>query len=166
MYIEIDKLSENAHLPKAMTKHSACLDVEYCLGDQIRVNAFDHTNTMVPIYPNEQDGNTITIMPGWRVMVPTSLRLRIPPHWHVKVFARSGLSIKTGLLMVNSVGIIDADYDNELMVLLINTAAIPVSITEYDRIAQIQYCKNTDVFYFDEEVNKGLDRTGGFGSTG
>jgi len=111
----------------------------------------------------------LTIEPGEIKMVPTGLKVTMPKSEALFIFARSSLSIKKGLMMSNSVGVIDSDYynnsDNEghLMVSLINVRNESVSIKKGERIAQgifLKFEKTTD-----DETNGNI-RLGGFGSSG
>ncbi|PKK96738.1 MAG: dUTP diphosphatase [Tenericutes bacterium HGW-Tenericutes-3] len=111
----------------------------------------------------------LTIEPGEIRMVPTGLKVMMPKTEALFIFARSSLSIKKGLIMSNSVGVVDADYygnpDNEghLMVSLMNVRNEPVQIKKGERVAQgifLKYEKTTD-----DETN-GNVRLGGFGSSG
>ncbi|MFH0766718.1 MAG: dUTP diphosphatase [Bacillota bacterium] len=111
----------------------------------------------------------ITFEPGEIRMVPTGLKVMMPKSEALFIFARSSLSIKKGLMMSNSVGVVDADYygnkDNEghLMVSLINVRNEPVTIKKGERVAQgifLKYEKTTD------DETEGTVRLGGFGSSG
>jgi len=111
----------------------------------------------------------VMIEPGQIKMIPTGLKVIMPKTEALFIFARSSLSIKKGLIMSNSVGVVDADYygnpDNEghLMVSLMNVRTEPVQIMKGERIAQgifIRYEKTTD------DQTNGNVRLGGFGSSG
>ncbi len=111
----------------------------------------------------------ITIEPGEIKMIPTGLKVLMPKTEALFIFARSSLSIKKGLIMSNSVGVIDADYygnpDNEghLMVSLMNVRSESVQISKGERVAQgifLRYEKTTD------DETGGNIRLGGFGSSG
>jgi len=111
----------------------------------------------------------IMIEPGEIRMIPTGLKVMMPKTEALFIFARSSLSIKKGLIMSNSVGVVDADYygnpDNEghLMVSLMNVRNESVLIKKGERVAQgifLKYEKTTD-----DETN-GNVRLGGFGSSG
>ena len=78
------------------------------------------------------------------------------------LFIRSSLAFKRGLSLANGVGVIDADYKDEIKVMLTNHGSEPVCIVKGERIAQIvpmAYYKG----FFDVEDT---ERAGGFGSTG
>lgn len=95
----------------------------------------------------------------------TGLALEIPPGYEVKVYARSSVS-NTGLILANSVGVIDESYRQELMVRF--KAVAPYPGARYmvgDRIAQIQLVKRVETELVEVETIGATDR-GGFGSTG
>lgn len=83
------------------------------------------------------------------------------------VFARSGLSSKHGISLVNSVGVIDSDYTGEIICPMINHSNIEYMLKPGDRIAQIIfmpiYIAN---FVLKDELNETKRGSGGFGSTG
>ena len=54
-------------------------------------------------------------------MIPTGLFFDIPEGWVVKLYARSGLAFKQGLVLANSVGIVDSDYVDPVFVIVQNT---------------------------------------------
>ena len=63
---------------------------------------------------------SLRLEPGQRFLVPTGLRLQIPPGYEAQVRPRSGLAFDHGVTCLNSPGTIDSDYRGELKVLLIN----------------------------------------------
>lgn len=80
----------------------------------------------------------------------------------LQIRARSGLSLKTGLMLANGIGTIDADYTEEIGVIFFNSNPHDVKIKKGDRIAQITLALNFKI----PGLEIGLSRTGGFGSTG
>ncbi len=111
----------------------------------------------------------VTIKPQEIKLIPTGLKARMPKNEALFVFPRSSLAIKKGLMMSNSVGVIDADYynnpDNEghIMVPIINIRNEDVTILKGERIAQgifLTYQKTT------EDETDQIVRLGGFGSSG
>lgn len=114
---------------------------------------------------NRSEG--LTINPGQRVLVPTGLSMEIPEGFEIQVRPRSGLSFKTGLLVVNSPGTIDCDYRGEVKVILGNLGDKPEIIRHGDRVAQYVLAPVTQATF---EVVEDLSNTergaGGFGSTG
>ena len=112
-------------------------------------------------------GETVTLKPGERTLIPTGLAFEIPAGYEVQVRPRSGLSFKTGLMVVNSPGTIDADYRGEVKVILGNLGKEDEVIEHGTRVAQLVLAPVTQAKY---EVVEDLSDTtrgaGGFGSTG
>jgi dUTP pyrophosphatase len=103
-----------------------------------------------------------------RVMVPTGLILDIPKGYSVRIHARSGLSLKQGLVLVNGEGVIDSDYIEEVFVLMTNLSTVGHWISPGDRIAQAELVK-TENYKIEEIATRPevkTDRRGGMGSTG
>ena len=80
----------------------------------------------------------------------------------LQVRARSGLAFKHGIMLTNGVGTVDADYPDEICVLLFNSGGEPFVIQKGDRVAQI----TLNLVHRIAGINAGGQRTGGFGSTG
>ncbi|HEY3781159.1 MAG TPA: dUTP diphosphatase [Fimbriimonadaceae bacterium] len=108
------------------------------------------------------------LAPMQRRCVSTGLRVAIPQGYEGQVRPRSGLALKMGLGMVNSVGTIDSDYRGEIRVLLINFGSEIVTISRGERIAQMVVCPVTHVEVVQvEQIPMDTVRgEGGFGSTG
>jgi dUTP pyrophosphatase len=119
-------------------------------------------------------GTQIELKPLTVVRVPTGLYLALPEHWAALVCSRSGLASQ-GVQVINAPGVIDADYRDEVCVLLSYIAppdSPPFVIEDGMRIAQLLYLPPTPTLTT-QEVPSRLDlpkrdttRTGGFGSTG
>lgn len=100
-------------------------------------------------------------------LVSTGIYLEIPSSYEVQIRARSGLSIKHGIGLVNGVGTIDSDYRGEIKVPLINFSKEDFVIESGMRIAQMVLSKYEKIDF--EEVDELSDserQDGGFGSTG
>jgi len=82
------------------------------------------------------EGETWTLAPGERRLVPTGLVLAIPPGYEGQVRPRSGLAVKQGVTVLNAPGTIDADYRGEVQVVLINHGQAPFAFQRGERIAQ------------------------------
>jgi dUTP pyrophosphatase len=105
---------------------------------------------------------------GGRALVPTGIALAIPEGWAGFVQPRSGLALRHGVTCLNTPGLIDAGYRDELRVLLVNTDPVAdYEVRRGDRIAQlvIQRVEHADFAPVDalDESDRG---TGGFGHTG
>ena len=108
------------------------------------------------------------IAPGETLRVPTGIAIALPDANHVAlVCARSGLSVKHGINLANSVGVIDSDYRGEIIVALYNQSDRTYAIEPGERIAQllIMPVETPDLCVVDSisETERGA---GGFGSTG
>ena len=143
MEVKVKKLHPNATLPSYETAQAAAMDVR----------AFLETPK--------------TLQPLERAMIPTGLAFEIPEGYEMQVRARSGLSIKHGITMVNGVGTIDADYRGELNILVINLGQEAFEIEPDMRIAQLLVTKyETVAWQLTEELSETARGAGGFGSTG
>ena len=109
----------------------------------------------------------VTLMPGERKLIPTGLFVELPPGVEAQVRARSGLSIKHGLGLVNGVGTVDSDYRGEWNVPVINFGDRPYTIPDGDRIAQVVFSSYLKAeFKVSEEIDETERGAGGFGHTG
>lgn len=119
--------------------------------------------------------NNFVVVPQFgRTLIRTGLRLYIPHGTEAQVRSRSGLTLKRGLVVLNSPGTIDSDYDKEIGVILANTTGVDQIVDHGERIAQLVINEiiqvkptvlNTNEY--DERMKaKGSSRDGGFGSTG
>ncbi|MCH8882987.1 MAG: dUTP diphosphatase [SAR324 cluster bacterium] len=87
----------------------------------------------------------LAIEAGGRALVPTGLRLALPPGYEAQVRPRSGLALDHGVTVLNAPGTIDADYRGEIGVILINLGQEPFTIQRGDRIAQLVITKQIEV---------------------
>ena len=154
--------------PKYQTSGSVCFDIHAYITTPPVV--FDHYGygQKVTIGNTVLIDNKLSLHPGHRYLIPTGLKFEIPQGYHLKLYIRSSLALKKGLILGNSVGIIDTDYRNELCVILYNPTKSDVIIKHQERIAQVELCQNCklelrEVF---DDINLIGDRKGGFGSTG
>lgn len=143
MNIQITKLREAAILPEYQTSGAAGMDLHACLSEPV------------------------TLQPMERKVIPTGFAMAIPEGFEAQIRARSGLSIKHGITMVNGVGTIDADYRGEVGALVVNLGQEPFVIEPNMRIAQMVVAKYERATW--QQV-AALDETergdGGYGSTG
>ena len=109
----------------------------------------------------------LVIAPGARALVPTGLRIALPPGHELQVRPRSGLALRHGIVLPNSPGTIDEDYRGELQVIVLNAGAEPFTVERGMRIAQAVLAPVTRATWREVASLPGSDRgTGGFGSTG
>lgn len=109
----------------------------------------------------------ITLAPMERRIVPTGLRMEIPPGFEVQIRPRSGLALRHGITLPNTPGTIDSDYRGPLGVLLVNLGTDPVTLHHGDRIAQMVVAPVLRArFTLVAQLSDTARGTGGFGSTG
>lgn len=141
--VRIRIISETGVLPAYETEGSAGMDLRALLAEPV------------------------SLSPGERALIPTGIRIELPPGYEAQVRARSGLSIRHGLAMVNGVGTIDSDYRGEIMVPVINLGEVRVTIENGDRIAQMVVARYERVAWEPSvELGETVRSGGGFGHTG
>ena len=102
-----------------------------------------------------------------RVVVPTGIRVEIPPGFEMQIRPRSGLALKHGITLPNTPATIDSDYRGPLGVALINLSDAPYVVAHGDRIAQMVVAPVVRAGFVVVEDLSDTDRgVGGFGSTG
>ncbi|MBM4255787.1 MAG: dUTP diphosphatase [Deltaproteobacteria bacterium] len=132
---------EEVPLPRYMTPDSAGMDIYADLESEL------------------------IIPPLGRALIPSGFALAIPQGYEAQVRPRSGLALRSGLTILNAPGTIDADYRDEVKVLLINLGDQPVRIQRGDRIAQLVIAPVTRVQWQEVDQLDATSRTGGFGHT-
>ena len=109
----------------------------------------------------------LVLAPGARDLVPTGLRIAVPPGHEAQVRPRSGLALKHGITCPNSPGTIDSDYRGELKVILQNLGQEPFAVERGMRIAQIVFAPVVRAAWAPAASLEATARgEGGFGSTG
>ena len=110
----------------------------------------------------------LTIEPGQTVLVPTGLAIHIgDPGYAAMILPRSGLGHKNGIVLGNLVGLIDSDYQGQLMVSTWNRGQAVFTLQPMDRLAQLVVVPVLQVgFNVVEEFASSERGAGGFGSTG
>jgi len=105
---------------------------------------------------------------GGRALVPTGIAIAIPVGYAGFVQPRSGLALRHGVTVVNTPGLVDAGYRDEIRVLLINLdPAEPFKISRGDRIAQLVIQRFETVEWHEVDDLDATERgLGGWGSTG
>lgn len=144
--------------------------------EDLRVKILNHGGQPLPEYETfEAAGMDVradikepfTLAPLQRTLIPTGLRVQLPPGLQIEMRPRSGLSLKHGITLVNSPGTVDADYRGEIGVIIINLSDTPYTIQPGERICQMVVTPYVHVTW--EEVSS-IDKTvrgdGAFGHTG
>jgi dUTP pyrophosphatase len=139
---------EGLPLPERATSHAAGLDLRAAI----------------------PEGETWTLAPGERRLVPTGLVMAIPEGFEGQVRPRSGLALRHGVTVLNAPGTIDADYRGEVAVVLVNHGSEPFAVTRGERIAQFLLAPVPEWAWQPETNAAALGETrrgdGGYGSTG
>lgn len=142
--VKIEKLHEDAVLPRQMTEGAA---------------AFDLTVIEDIFVPNVRAYDKA-------IVIPLGFAMEIPKGYHAKIVLRSSIGMNTKLRLSNQVGIIDSDYRGEVKLLIENLGAERARIAKGTRIAQMIIEKNLDVVIEAAEKLSDTKRgEGGFGST-
>lgn len=143
MELKILRLPHNKVLPEYKTDGASGMDLSAAIAEPVTLKSLE------------------------RKLIPTGIKIEIPNGYEAQVRARSGLSIKHGITLINAIGTIDADYRGEVCVPVVNLSAEEYTIQPQERIAQMVICKveKADITVTEElcETERGC---GGFGSTG
>ena len=140
----VKKVRDNAIVPRRATPGSAGIDL-YCAAD-----------------------TEIVLEKGQTALIPTGIAVAVPSDGYAAfVFPRSGLAVKHGIGLLNSVGVIDSDYRGEILVGVINQIDKPYTVTQGERIAQLVVMPVSPLPVIEvEELDETSRGEGGFGSTG
>jgi dUTP pyrophosphatase len=134
----------NAQMPAYATPGSAGLDLRACLGEPL------------------------TLVPNAWQLVPTGMAIYLQdPAYAALILPRSGLGHKHGIVLGNLVGLIDSDYQGQLMVSAWNRSDVAFTIEPMERIAQLVVVPVVQAqFNIVTEFEATLRGAGGYGSTG
>jgi dUTP pyrophosphatase len=154
--VKIKKLKKDAIVPEQATTGSAGFDLRaYILAEE----SYPWRGESIVPY--------IQIEPNQKVRVNTALAFQLPLN-HVMIIApRSSSGIKKGLMLQNTIGVLDADYRGECFLFIKNIGTETVTIEHNERIAQAVILPYPTVnFNVVEELDETERGEGGFGSTG
>ena len=112
--------------------------------------------------------HVVLVHGGGRALVGTGIALALPEGYAGFVQSRSGLALRHGVTCLNSPGLIDSGYRDELRVLLVNTdPAADYAVQRGDRIAQLVIQRiERAAFEGVDELAPSVRGSGGFGHTG
>ena len=110
----------------------------------------------------------LVVEPGQTTLVPTGIAIHLAdPGLAAMILPRSGLGHKHGIVLGNLVGLIDSDYQGEIMVSVWNRGHQAFTLNPLDRIAQLVVVPVLQVaFNVVEAFDESHRGDGGFGSTG
>ena len=141
------------------------------------ISSYKSANLLLPVRKTKYSAGydiaaaeDVILPPQRTTLVATGLKAYMLADEYLGIHIRSGLSVKNNVSLINSQGIIDADYynntDNEghIMIALYNHNTDPITIAKNTRIAQGIFYNylTTDT----DENNSSVTRAGGLGSTG
>jgi len=112
--------------------------------------------------------SALTLAAGEAQLIPTGLAIHVAdPRYAALIVPRSGLGHKHGIVLGNLVGLIDSDYQGQLMVSAWNRSQTPYVIQPLERIAQLVVVPVVQVeLNVVEDFAASTRGAGGFGSTG
>jgi dUTP pyrophosphatase len=110
----------------------------------------------------------LTLQPGETRLVPTGLAIHLAdPGYAALILPRSGLGHKHGIVLGNLVGLIDSDYQGQLMVSTWNRGSEPFELAPLERLAQLVIVPVVQAqFNIVDDFEASARGEGGFGSTG
>lgn len=143
MKMKITRMPHNKYLPEYKTEGSSGMDLYAAIDKEV------------------------TLKPLERALIPTGIKIEIPIEYEAQIRARSGLSVKHGITLINAVGTVDADYRGEVCVGLVNLSNEEYTIKPDDRIAQMVIARVEKAqIEVTTELAESARGEGGFGSTG
>lgn len=110
----------------------------------------------------------VTIAPGETILVHTGIAIHVAnPGYAALILPRSGLGHKKGIVLGNLVGLIDSDYQGELMISTWNRGNEPFVLEPFERLAQLVIVPVVQAqFNVVDDFEASARGAGGFGSTG
>ena len=110
----------------------------------------------------------LVLQPGQAELIPSGIAIHLAdPGLTAMVLPRSGMGHKHGIVLGNLVGLIDSDYQGQILVSLWNRGAVAFTLNPMERIAQLVVVPVVQVgFNLIDEFTQSTRGAGGFGSTG
>lgn len=167
--IVLDKFKDKVKLPKRATKGAAAYDLE-AAEDIIIPSLFSVIFNSIENQEDLKQTKSLKDVVAWvkqhklMTLVSTGLTLECAEDEHLNIQPRSGLANKACMIIPNSPGLVDSDYNGyEIKVGLLNLSPFNIKIKKGERIAQAMFVKH---IFCDDEDEVLTERSGGFGSTG
>ena len=177
------RIDNTVAYPTFGTTLSTCFDLRYHPTNANKIQGYTEYNDQIDRQIHE-DGS-VDICPGDRMLIPTGVIFKIidaPPSkvsdvcpiptnkkvFSIRLHPRSGMALKSGLVLANAEGIVDIDYQKQVFVIVHNISRVRQKIMSGERIAQAEILKNEQFMMteFTVEPSGHSERSGGFGSTG
>lgn len=145
MNVKLKQLDDRFPIPEYATSGSAGLDLRACMDE------------------------SLVVKPGETILIPTGIAMHIDdPNVAAMILPRSGLGHKHGVVLGNLVGLVDSDYQGQVMISCWNRTHKTFVIGVGDRIAQMVFVPiiRPTFVVVDGEFETSSRGRGGFGSTG
>jgi dUTP pyrophosphatase len=144
---EFIKMYDDVELPQYKTMKSSGLDIKAYI---------------------KNDYNKIIIPSMSHALISTGLKLKFKTdvgtlNVEAQIRGRSGLALNHQVIVLNSPGTIDEDYEGEIKIILFNLSESHYTVRHGDRIAQIVFC---NILRHHKYIQNSIRGEGGFGSTG
>lgn len=102
--------------------------------------------------------DTITIYPQGKLIVPLGFKMMLPPWMSARIISKSGIALKTDIIIPNAPGLVDTDYRGEVCVILKNISNDAIVIIDKKAICQMTFEIHPIVLFKEGEVNSDTDR--------
>ncbi len=143
VHVEQTEEGKDLPLPKYMSEQAAGMDLYACVEE------------------------SVLLKKGEIQLIPTGIKIALPPSYEAQIRPRSGLAFKHGISLVNSPGTIDADYRGEIKIIMINHGPEDFLIKRGERIAQMVINEvRQAIWETNVELSESTRGSGGFGHTG
>lgn len=141
--VKVKVLFEDAKLPHYATEGAGAMDLSACI------------NRPIKLYPGSTEA------------IPTGLAVELPEGYGLFITPRSGLAIKHDIIVLNTPGLVDADYRGEVRVVLKNIGNDVFYVNPDARIAQMFVLPLPHIRWVEvAELSSTVRADGGFGHTG
>jgi dUTP pyrophosphatase len=141
--VKVKVLFEDAKLPHYATDGAGAMDLSACI------------NRPIKLYPGSTEA------------IPTGLAVELPEGYGLFITPRSGLAIKHDIIVLNTPGLVDADYRGEVRVVLKNIGNDVFYVNPDARIAQMFVLPLPHIRWVEvAELSTTVRADGGFGHTG
>jgi len=175
LWANFERMSDNdLPLPSYCSTNAAGFDFGVCLTRECKEIKSDGTRVSFYVGENGEriatKAPTVTTRELWihpleTIMIPLGYKCEFHQRSVLQLHIRSSMGIK-GLMLANSVGIVDADYRGELLACVYNRTDSVIQLSHGQRIVQCILLLYTPATTTEKKVNDTIRADGGFGSTG
>lgn len=148
--LKIEKMYDDVILPEYMQVGDAGFDIHCYLYDEAE----------------KEPVKSIKIWPNSSAKIHTGIKTSFPHGYSLELVPRGSMGIKKNLMLMNTIGIVDSAYDQEILLFVYNYGNEPVEILHQERLVQgmIKKCEEVKIVQVDK-IEK-TERGAGFGSSG